>query len=223
MKNKRPHINALFRADLLILSFFACVWAGACASPGDEAILLYARTQAVYRDGRFAEAAKMLASENDFIPALVLRGKAEYLSGDLAAAEKSLKRVLALKPENTEASLFLARLFRETGHKKDAQKLTDKILGDHPADIRTLRFAAELARERGVSGEAASAALLDRAVEASAESALVFLDRARQRWIRGNASGALDDLSRARALLSGESPVYSAVEKFESVIREVSQ
>ena len=212
--------NKLF----VFLSVLCCIWTGSCVSraPGDEAILLYARSQELYREGHFSEAAEMLASEKNFVPTLVLRGKAEFLSGDLAAAEKSLKRVLSLKPQNAEAALFLARLFRETGNKKEAQQLADKILGDSPADIKALRFAAELARERGVSGEAASAALLDRAVEASAETALVFLDRARQRWIGGNSTGALEDLGRARALLSQDSPVYNAVQKLESVIREVT-
>ena len=59
-------------------------------------------------------------------------------------------------------------------------------------------------------------------MEASAELALIFLDRARLRWIGGNSIGALEDLSRARALLSQESPVVKAVERLESIICEVS-
>ena len=156
------------------------------------------------------------------VPALVLRGKAEYLSGDLPEAERSLKRALALKPGNTEASLFLARIYRETGKLTEARKLIEEVLGDNPMEIRALRLAADLARERGTSGEAASAVLLDRAVEASAELALVFLDRARFRWTGGNTSGALEDLGRARALLPLDSPVMRAVERLESIIREVS-
>ena len=201
-----------------------CFLAASCisAAPGDETLLLYTRSQDVYREGRFAEAAKMLTGETNFTPALVLRGKAEYLSGDSDAAAKSLKRALALKPGNTEAAFFLARLYRETGNAGESKKLAEKILGDNPMDIRTLRFAADLARERGVPGEAASAVLLDRAVEASAELVLVFLDRARLRWIGGNRTGALEDLGRARALLSRDSPVVTAVERLESIIYEVS-
>ena len=205
-----------------------CIFALSCTyyTPNDEILLLYARSQDVYREGRFAEVTKMLAGERKFVPALLLRGKAEYLCGDLDAAEKSLKRVLALKSHDIEASLFLARIYRETGKPIEAQKLAEKILGDNPSEIRTLRFAAELARERGASGEAASAVLLDRAVEASvnaaAESALVFLDRARLRWVAGNSTGALEDLKRARALLSDDSPVTRAVEILQSIITEVS-
>ena len=205
-----------------------CIWLVSCVPPvpREETLLLYARCQGIYREGRFAEAARMLAGEANFAPALVLRGKAEYLCGDLEASGKSLKRALALKPHDVEASLFLARLFRETGDTNEARKIVEKILGDHPSDIRALRFAAELARERGVSGEAVSVALLDRAVDASmaaaAESALVFLDRARQRWSGGNRAGALEDLRRGRLLLSDDSPVVKAVERLEAIVSEVS-
>ena len=203
-------------------AMFCFLAALSCApsAPDDEALLLYARSKNVYREGRFAETARMLAGERRFAPALVLRGKAEYLSGDFDAAEKSLKRALALKPHDAEASLFLARLSRESGDAKEAQRLVEKMLENNPADIRTLRLAAGLALERGVAGEAASAALLDRAVEASAESALVFLDRSRLRWSGGNRAGALEDLRRARALLPADSPVVKAVDVLESIISE---
>ena len=209
----------------LFFAFVSAITISSCASPvpDDEVLLLYARSQDVYREGRFSKAAEMLAGEKNFVPALVLRGKAEYLSGDFASAKKSLKRALARDPQNMEASLFVARLSRESGDTKEAQKIAEKILAGNPQDIRALRFAAELAREKGVSGEAASAVLLDRAVEASAESALVFLDRARLRWIGGNSSGALEDLGCAKVLLSQNSPVMKAVEKLESIISEVSQ
>jgi tetratricopeptide (TPR) repeat protein len=224
MKGTLILAGILFSTLILPISLL-CITVISCSSavPDDEVLLLYARSQDVYREGRFVKAAGMLAGERNFVPALVLRGKAEYLSGDLAAARKSLKRALSIKPGNTEASLFLARLCRETGEDDEAQKLTEKILADNPQDIRALRFAAELAKEKGAAGEAASAVLLDRAVEASAESALVFLDRARLRWIGGNSAGALEDLECARILLSQDNPVMKAILKLESIISEVSQ
>ena len=212
------------RGTLIFMPALLCMLAMSCASreAGEETLLLYVSARNVYNEGRFAEAAAMLRAERKFIPALVLRGKAEYLSGDLAAAEKSLKKAMSLKHENTEASIFLARLYRENGDKKEAGRLTEKILSDNPSEIRALRFAAELARERGSSGETASAVLLDRAVEASSESAMVYLDRARLRWTGGNRHGALEDLGKARILLSRDSPVLKAVETLESIINEVS-
>lgn len=191
--------------------------------PSDDSLLLYASARNVYREGRFEKAASMLAGEKSFAPALVLRGKSEYLSDDLVSAGKSLKRALALKPNNTEAALFLARVAHENGNTAEAQEISEKILADNPYDIRTLRFAAELAGEKGVSGEAAQAALLDRAVEASAESALIFLARSRLRWTGGNKAGALEDLGRAGALLEKGNPLMKAVEKLEYIINEVSR
>ena len=212
------HKAFVLLAAVSSLSFVYC----SSRTPDSETLLHYARAKNVYSEGRFREAALMLAGEKKFVPALVLKGKAEYLYGDLVTAEKTLKRALKLSPANTEASLFLAKLFREKGNQKEAQKLADKILADNSADIRTLRFAAELARDRGASGEAASAILLDRAVEASSESAMVFMDRARLRWTGGNHNGALEDLGRAKVLLPNESPVMNAVETLESIIHELS-
>ena len=218
---KSPFI--FWRFSFLAALFFLLAASCADSPPGEDTLLRYARSREVYGEGRFSETAKMLAGETRFAPALVLRGKAEYLSGDFASAEKTLKRALALKPHDGEAALFLARLLRESGNTKEAQRLAEKILGNNPSDIRALRFAAALARERGAAGEAASAALLDRAIEASAESALVFLDRARLRWNGGNRGGALEDIRRARALLPDDSPVMKAVETLQSIISEVSE
>ena len=204
--------------------FYSALCAISCTSrmPDEDTLLRHAQTLELYRTGRFAEAAKMLNGENKFVPSLVLRGKAEYLSGDLAAAEKSLERALSLNPHSSEAALYKARILRENGNAAGAQKIIEELLGDYPLDVRVLRFAAVLARDRGVEGEAASAALLERAVEASAETALVFMDRARLKWIGGNGDEALGDLGRARVLLPGDSPLIKSLEKLESVIREVS-
>jgi len=212
MKNKALYMPALF-----------CLCMISCVSPreDDEKILLYMRSQDAYGAGRFNEVISLLKGETKFTPALIIRGKAEYLSGDLSSAEKTLSMALDLKPNDVECMIFLARVYREKGEADEAQKLLDKILGENSMDIRALRLAAELAFDRGVSGEAAASMLLDRAVEASAESALVFLDRARLRWVRGNFEAALDDLSRARVLLPGDSPVIRAVDTLESLIKEL--
>jgi tetratricopeptide (TPR) repeat protein len=187
----------------------------------DETLLLYTRSSAAYSQGRFDEAARMLAGVASFPPALVLRGKGEYFSDDPVSAEKSLRRALALNPASEEARLFLARLLREKGETGEAAALAETLLRDNPQDIRTLRLAADLARERGEAGEAA--ALLDRAAEASAETALVFLDRARSRWIGGNGPGALEDLERAEILLPWDTPLTRSIGQLRSTILSASQ
>lgn len=191
------------------------------SGPDEETLLRYARASAAYGEGRFAEAARMLGGIRSFPPALVLRGKAEYFSGDGKAAEGSLRRALALRPAGAEASLYLARVLREAGKVQEAGALLEAVLGDDPSDIRALRLAAELSRDGGPAGAAEAAAFLDRAVEAASEAALVFLDRARIRWIAGNGKGALEDLKNARTLLPWDTPLVKSIGTLESVIMEV--
>jgi hypothetical protein len=60
---------------------------------------------------------------------------------------------------------------------------------------------------------------LDRASEFSAESAMVLLDRARLRWIAGNSNEALEDLSRARAMLPWDTPLLRSILNLENIIK----
>jgi predicted Zn-dependent protease len=197
---------------------------GACTPRVDEDTLLrYARAEAIYAQGRFSELLPLLAGEKSFPPALALRGKAEYFSGDPGAAERSFRRALSLRPSSVEAALYLARLLREKGEMGEAEAMVEGVLGDDPGDIRALRLRAELYRDRGPAGEESAAALLDRAVEASAEAALVFVDRARSRWAGGNKTGALRDLQSAKTLLPWDSALYRGIETLETVIREAAQ
>jgi predicted Zn-dependent protease len=189
----------------------------------DETLLLYARSEAAYGEGRFEELIPLLAGIRSFTPALVLRGKAEYFSGDAQAAEGSFRRALSLRPSSVEAALYLARLLREKDEPEEAERIIKTLLGDDPGNIRALRLGAELYREKGPPGEEAAAALLDRAVEASAETALVFLDRARLRWIGGNGEGALLDLQSAKSLLPWDTPLLRSIEHLESAIQEAQR
>jgi tetratricopeptide (TPR) repeat protein len=207
-----------------ILVSAACLL-GACGgyTPGGEALLDYARAQALYAGGRFPEALRLLEGMERFAAAQTLRGKAEYFSGDLEKAEKAFRRALRLRPSAAEAALYLVRVLRERGEGEAALALAESLLGDNPQDVRVLRLAADLAREQGPSGQVQAAALLDRAVEASAETALVFTDRARSRWIEGRREEALEDLRRAAVLLPWDTPLAASIEKLESIIREASQ
>jgi tetratricopeptide (TPR) repeat protein len=213
-------IGALSRG-IPFLSALILLLSCAPAPITEDTLLRYTRASAAYSRGHFTEAAGILSGLGTFPPALVLRGKAEYFSGDSAAAERSLRRALALRPAGTEASLYLSRVLRERGEFQEAAALLETVLGDDPQDIRALRLAAELSRERGASE--AAAAFLDRAADASSEAALVFLDRARIRWISGNGTGALEDLRNARTLLAEDTPLFKSIGTLESVIMEVIQ
>jgi predicted Zn-dependent protease len=213
------------RFFLLLITAITAFFVFACSEKeaNEETLLLYTRAAGLYQEGRFSDAALMLADSGGFFPALLLKGKAEFLSGKDEAAEKTLRRVLAQRPGCAEALLCLARLLREKGEAGEAERLVEKILGDNSQDIRALRLAADLAREKGPAGEASAAAFLNRAVEASSEAALVFLDRARLRWAGGRGKEALEDLRRARELLPDDIPLVKSIEKLEAVIKEAAR
>jgi tetratricopeptide (TPR) repeat protein len=213
MKGRLAFLTVLFPVAFLL----------SCAGEeaDEETMLLYTRAAALYGEGRFSETAAALSDIPQFFPGLLLRGKAEFLSGDDEAAEKSLRRALALRPGSADAALSLARLLREKGRMAEAGVLVEKVLGEDPQNIRALRLGADLAREKGPAGEAEAGVFLNRAAEASFEAALVFLDRARLRWAGGRGEEALEDLRRARALLPGDIPLVRSIEKLEKVILEV--
>ncbi|MDR1506121.1 MAG: hypothetical protein LBI67_03370 [Treponema sp.] len=172
-----------------------------CGNGGadEKTLAVYARASSSYANGDYREAVEILEGVKNFIPARVLRGKSMYFCNDNAGAESELREVLRDNASSVEASLFLVRILRDSGRNGEALHMAEVLIRDNPQDIRALRLASDLASAGGDS-ESASA-FLDQAVEASAESALVFIDRARLRWIGGNGKGALEDLSRAEVLL----------------------
>jgi tetratricopeptide (TPR) repeat protein len=213
MKNTTLHKN-IVSLCLIILCAASCV-----KSPDTETIRLYVRASDAYAQGRFAEAAELLHKQNKFPPALILRAKAEYFFDDLDKAEKSCRRAIKLRPSSLEANLYLARILREKGDPAGAETAIESLLADNPQDIRALRFAAELASDTGKFDEAAI--FLDRAAEFSAESAMVLLDRARLRWTAGKSKEALEDLSRAKAMLPWNTPLLRSISNLEKTIKGV--
>jgi len=186
----------------------------------EQTLIQYARAGELYRQGRFADTSELLADIKKFPPALSLRGKAEYFSGDLDKAELYCRKAVRYRPTAFEAKLYLARVLSEKGEIKEAEKLAFNLLADNPNDIRTLRFASALAKQQGKLHEAQS--LLDQAAELSAESAMVLLERARMHWAAGRSEQALEDLQRANAMLPWDTPLAKSIAQLESVIQEAS-
>jgi len=211
-----------YRITIHILSFFCFLFVTSCGkfselkTPDTETIRLYARASSAYSAGRFAETAELLNREKKFVPALVLRAKAEYFSENFDKAEADCRRALKLRPSSFEAKLYLARTLREKDDFDGAVKAIESLLADNPQDIRALRLAADIAVESGKPDEAA--AFLDRAAEFSAESALVLLDRARLLWTAGKGPEALEDLSRAKAMLPQNTPLVRTIINLENII-----
>ena len=208
------HLTQAVSFSAVIFLFVSCA-----KTPATETIRMYVRASEAYALGRFAETADILYGEKKFHPALVLRAKAEFFLGDLEKAEKTCRKALKTRPSSLEAKLYLARILREKGDMSGAEAAAQSMLADNPQDIRALRLAAEIAGETGKFDEAA--VLLDRAAEYSAESALVLLDRARLRWTAGRGAEALEDLSRARAMLPWDTPLMRSILNLENIIKEV--
>ena len=212
----------IMRKHILHITVGAFLFMVSCVqTPDKEAVRLYSRACEVYAQGKFSETTEILRGTEKFPPALILRAKAEYFSGDLEKAEKSCRRALKLRPSSYEAKLYMIRILREKGDLPGAVRAAESLLADNPQDIRTLRIAAELAGDNGKIDEAAI--FLNRAAELSAESALVLLDRARLRWTAGRGTEALEDLSRAKAMLPWDTPLLRSIINLENLIKEVMQ
>jgi tetratricopeptide (TPR) repeat protein len=212
--------NFLLCAFFISAAFCSAFSAISCAkSPDTETIRLYVRASEAYAQGRFTETAELLQKQNKFPPAIILRAKAEYFFDDLDKAEKSCRRAIKLRPSSLEANLYLARILREKGDPAGAETVIESLLADNPQDIRALRLSAELALDKGKYDEAVI--FLDRAVEFSAESAMVLLDRARLRWTAGKSEEALGDLSRAKAMLPWDTPLLRSISNLERTIKGV--
>jgi tetratricopeptide (TPR) repeat protein len=203
------------RITLCCAAFTLC---SCTARPSGETLRLYLRAGESYAAGNFGETAAMLGAVRNFPPALTLRAKAEYFSGELEKAEASCRQAIRRRPAAFEPRLYMVRILRESGRPVEAAKAVEELLADNPQDLRTLRLAAEIAGEAGKGVEAA--AFLDRAAELSAESALVLLDRARLRWIAGRGSEALEDLNRAGAMLPWDTPLLRSIKNLENRIKE---
>lgn len=198
------------RASYLV-AFISC--AASCSSGvDDKAIICYAEAAAAYESGAFIEARaaaeRALSHAPGFLPGLALAGKAAYLSGDAAGAARLLARGVKASPRGGEAALWLARAYRAAGKADEARRACESLLAAAPFDTAALRLASSLAMDRDRPAEAR--AFLDRAVAASAESGLAFLDRACLLWAGGDRAGCLADLRAALAVLPKDSAAYRA-------------
>ena len=208
-----------FKYLFFIFLIVLCITGCREKPPDAKTIRIYVMASDAYAQGRLQEVSEILHAQNKFAPALILRAKAEYFSGDLEKAEKTCRRALKLRPSSFEAALYLARILRDSGDLAGAQRLTEILLTDNPQDIRVLRLASEIAYLNEKYDEAAL--FLDRAAEFSDESAMVLLDRARLRWIAGKSDQALEDIRRAKAMLPWDTPLLRSISNLEEIIRGV--
>ena len=195
---------------------------GACADKSNlQSVQSYLNAMEEYSNGNFKEAASILDNEKSLPSAITLRAKAQYFMNDLDSAEQSCKQAIRLRPTSFEAKLYLARIMKEKGDADSVKKLIESLMADNPHDIQLLRFTANNALDQGNVSDAF--ALLNQAAELSSESAMVMLDRARLYWVSGKGKEALEDLSRARAILPQNSPFAMSINNLEKRITEAIQ
>ena len=213
MRKKTSRCILFFCMAAAMMIFFACK-----NSADEKTLMQYTRAKDLYAQGRFSESSKMLKETLHFAPALSLRAKAEYFSGDLDNAEKFFRRAIKKRSTAFEAKLYLARIYREKGEMQKAEKIAYDLLSDNPFDLRTLYFASGLAKEQGKIREAQ--VLLNQAAELSADSAMVLFERANMHWQAGRTSQAKEDLKRANAMLPWDTPLAKSIKQLELLLEE---
>lgn len=173
----------------------------------------YNRALGLYSEGRYEEAAGLISSLGGAYAAQVLRGKALFFSETYAEAEKTFRKALDLRPSSVEARLYLAFIQRASGSETEARRLAEDILVDDPGNLRAYRLLVDLTEDQQNKG-----ALLNQALDSAGDVALLFVERARSRWIAGDGSGALQDLAAALALLPSDSIMRPPVESLRATI-----
>ncbi len=134
---------------------------------------------------------------------LALYGRAIFLSGDYADAERILREAVATTPVNSEAFLFLADAAERLGHDlvaRDALINFDALQGDTSrAEVRAAR-AARIGDLSLRAGDASAAAeYLSRAVAAGHNSPMTLGLLAQARWLTGDQASARELIARALA------------------------
>jgi tetratricopeptide (TPR) repeat protein len=208
------------RKGIRLLAIFvalAAISAGCRAAERDGAILAYAKAADYYDAGNLESAivsvAESLRADGSFYPALLLYGKASYLADDEATAIANLKRAVSVSPRSGEAALWLARSYRIVGDNASAKHSCELVLSSDPSDVAALRLASLIAFDE--DDAAKGIYFLDRAIDASGETGLAFIDRAAIRWAAGNADGAIADLDAALSTL----PIGSASHQAAAALR----
>lgn len=166
----------------------------------------YKQAFALYSDGRYEDAAKILEHLSTYYPATILRGRALFFIHNHREAETALRKALNLRPSSVEGRLYLAYVLRASGKEEEARKLAEDILVDDPENYRAYRILADLAETKS-----ATLVYLNQALEGLSEVALLFVERSRLRWAAGDGDGALEDLGAALTLIPGESALRSPV------------
>jgi tetratricopeptide (TPR) repeat protein len=138
-------------------------------------------------------------------------------AGDLAGAAREYKAVLALDPQNLDASLALASLYARDGKPRLAvdvlTRLTRRSPGNDQAWLQLAQLQAQLHDDKAMKAAIARALAIN--PDSVGAYALLF-DQAQARLDAGDTSArpeALDAARKIMALSRGEGPTYRLAER----------
>ncbi|AEJ19207.1 tetratricopeptide repeat protein [Gracilinema caldarium] len=173
----------------------------------------YQQALELYNQGRFQDVVQITAASKPSYPTVMLQGKALFFTGNYKEAERALTKALELRPASVEARLYLAYVERSFGNDEKARTIAEDILTDDPDNYKAYRVLAELSEHGAIKQR-----YLNQALAAMGEGALLFVERARIRWIAGDGSRALEDLVAALTLIPEDSTLRSPVLALQKTI-----
>lgn len=138
-------------------------------------------------------------------------------AGDVAGAAREYKAVLALDPQNVDASLALASLYQRDGKPRLAVDVLTRLTRKSPRNDQAWLLLARL--QADLHDDRAMQAAIDKALAINPDSAgahALRFERAQARLDAGDASArpeALDAARRIMALSRGESAMYRLAER----------
>lgn len=145
----RVEVSFFDNSETAVASFRDRVAAG-----GRQAVAArYGLVLALTRDGKFAEARKLLKPMREFrsdnIVYLVAEADIDIAAGQYDTAIPLLEKNLALTPGNHPITMALARAYEQDGYYEKADKLLSKHVREHPTDANIWYILAEVQGKSG--------------------------------------------------------------------------
>jgi len=196
---------------------------GACSntSPAPADVENYLAARDFYYQGDLDQATDMLGRIRSrgqrFHPARMLEAKILFFRGNWIDARRILERLLRTRPNYPEAELWLIRTMQAEGELEGAESRLREALEYDPGNPRLLHLAGLLKLEKGDMDAALE--LLGRAKDFSSELANSFVESARLFHRFGFREKALEDLSKAQAMLPADSTMTKPLLDLERILQ----
>jgi tetratricopeptide (TPR) repeat protein len=199
-----------------------------CCTPGKPSkaeLDAYMRARDLYLRGAVQQAAVVVSGidsrTREFHQARLLEGKILFFEGKTQEAEHLFEELANRRPGYTEAQIWLLRALQGQGKTAQAEKLLDSVLEVNPGDPRFLHQAGLISLERNDIANALE--FFRRSEDSAVDLAQSYIESARIHYRFGLLAPALQDLTRALAILPPESGMRKPVEELQRRIRETKK